>query len=219
MSENPVIQIKLEHISKRFIHHWIFKELDLTLNNQDKLVIKGGNGSGKSTLLQIIAGYQSPTKGKITFTINGKTEENENIFRLLTIAAPYLELIEDFSFSESIAHQQLFKPFKRNLTNDAIIRASGISLSDAQKPLSTFSSGMKQRAKLTLAILADSPLLLLDEPCSNLDKNGIQWYREMIQIYGKEKTIVVCSNDQTHEFDFCEREISIEKFKNTSINH
>jgi len=72
---------------------------------------------------------------------------------------------------------------------------------------------MKQRLKLTLAVVADASLLLLDEPIINLDHNGIAWYKELIKTRALHKTIIVCSNKQKDEYEFCSREISIDEFK------
>ncbi len=72
---------------------------------------------------------------------------------------------------------------------------------------------MRQRLKLTLAILADAPILFLDEPTTNLDATVIDWYKNMISTYAMHKTIVVCSNSIKEEYGFCERIITMEDFK------
>jgi ABC-type multidrug transport system ATPase subunit len=74
-----------------------------------------------------------------------------------------------------------------------------------------FSSGMKQRLKLTLAIMSDTPLLLLDEPLSNLDENGATWYQQMVRDFAGDRTIVVCSNMNEKEIGFCHEKIFLEK--------
>ena len=72
---------------------------------------------------------------------------------------------------------------------------------------------MKQRVRLVLAILSNTPLLLLDEPTSNLDKKGIEWYKQLMSEYCSERIVMVCSNHQQHEYEFCKNEIVIEKYK------
>ena len=72
---------------------------------------------------------------------------------------------------------------------------------------------MKQRVRLTLAILADCPLLLLDEPVSNLDKAAIEWYKNLINTYALHKTIVVCSNSIKEEHSFCNKELDMADYK------
>ena len=165
----------------------------------------------------MIAGFQTPTRGNISFNVNGKQIENEFQYQQLSISAPYLELIEEFSFYESIVHQQQFKSFLPGLSVDEIIDISELGKQNALKPIRVCSSGMKQRMKLTLSMLADCPLLLLDEPCSNLDKRATEWYSRIISTYCSQKTIVVCSNDQQDEFSFCNEIIDIEKFKKNYV--
>ena len=81
-----------------------------------------------------------------------------------------------------------------------------------QKAIKYFSSGMKQRVKLALAVFSDTPLLLLDEPTSNLDEQGIAWYRSLISKYGVNRTLVVCSNQQ-HEYDYCTHQLQLADYK------
>jgi ABC-type multidrug transport system ATPase subunit len=100
----------------------------------------------------------------------------------------------------------------KDLTTNDVIGLTGLSHA-ADKFVKQFSSGMKQRLKLSLAILSDTPLLLLDEPVSNLDKAAIQWYKEMIARYTAERTVIVCSNNIEEEHFFCTRQINISDFK------
>lgn len=172
------LHIHLENISKKFAAEWIFKKVNLQINPGDKLVILGGNGSGKSTLLQIISGYVLPNSGTITYTNNNNKVDTEELNYYLSIATPYLELIEDYTLSEIIEHCAAYKPFMNGLSTPEIIEISGLSQAK-NKYIKNYSSGMKQRVRLTLAILADCPLLLLDEPVSNLDKAAIEWFKKI----------------------------------------
>ena len=82
----------------------------------------------------------------------------------------------------------------------------------AKKQIRNFSSGMKQRLKLALAIFDQAPILLLDEPCSNLDQEGIQTYHQLMQAYAMHKLIIVASNDP-QEYQFCSQQLSLSNFK------
>ena len=206
------LHIRLEGIGKKFGSEWIFRNLNLELDPGDKIVLLGGNGSGKSTLMQVISGYVLPNSGKITFGTGDHVEENENYRNHFSVAAPYLELVEDYTLEELINHCMVFKPFVHSLNAQQIIEIAELKHT-AGKYIRNFSSGMKQRVKLTLAILADCPLLLLDEPSSNLDKNAVEWYNKMVLLYAAHKTIVVCSNSLKEEFGFCTRELNIAGYK------
>lgn len=204
------MQITLSDIGKRYNSEWIFRHIDYKIISGEKYVLLGGNGSGKSTLLQIIAGNYLPSAGKILYYNHQSEISSEDIFKHLTIAAPYLELFEEFSFPELIALQKEFKPFI--LPEKEILEVSELSHTK-KKPIKYFSSGMKQRAKISLAVLADVPLLLLDEPTSNLDHKAIQWYDSLVKQFALHKTIIVASNKQEAEYSFCSNFLSVEDFK------
>src|SRR5690606_14006845 len=82
----------------------------------------------------------------------------------------------------------------------------------ANKEIRYFSSGMKQRTKLVLACCADTPLLFLDEPTSNLDTQGIDWYHQLIDDFSKDRLLVICSN-QLAEYSFCRNQLQISNYK------
>jgi ABC-type multidrug transport system ATPase subunit len=204
------MQITLSNIGKRYNSEWIFRHVNFQFNVSEKYVLLGGNGSGKSTLLQIIAGNYLPSAGTISYQINNIQIPSEEIYNYLTIAAPYLELLEEFTFQELIKLQKEFKPFL--ISDNEIIEVSEL-VHTQSKPIKYFSSGMKQRAKITLAVLADVPILLLDEPTTNLDHKAIQWYDDLIKKFAMHKTIIVASNKQEAEYTFCNHFFNVEDFK------
>lgn len=206
------VSIHLNNLSKKYINEWVFRDLTYTINASDKLVILGSNGSGKSTLLQTIASYLIPTKGVVTWQNGSGKIADENIYKALSMASPYMELVEEFTLEEMIAHQAVFKPFLNNLGPDQIISIMQLEHA-SRKYIRNFSSGMKQRVKLALAILADCPVLLLDEPCTNLDAKAIAWYQNMIGLYALNKTVVVCSNAVKEEYSFSTHTLEMERFK------
>ncbi len=206
------INITLTNAGKKFGKEWIFRHVTLNVKQGEKVVILGLNGSGKSTLLQVLTGFLSLNEGNLNYEHNSKTIDLEELYCYQSLASPYLELIEDFTLQELIEHAVVYKPFLNQLTTAEIIKLSGLS-AHKDKFIKLFSSGMKQRLKLTLAILADMPILFLDEPTTNLDATVINWYQKLISDYASEKTIIVCSNSIKEEYTFCERIIIMEDFK------
>lgn len=205
------MRILLEHISKRFLQNWIFKDINFTFSGTGTYAILGPNGSGKSTLLRIVAGMQNPSKGKVHFNINDAEIELNSIYPYISFCAPGMEIIEEFTLREFLDFHFSFKKPLSGLTVSAIIDL--INMKDAaDKPIADYSSGMKQRVKLAQAIFADTPLLLLDEPCTNLDHAGVEQYREWIETYGKDRMIIVASND-VREYYFCREQIVMEDYK------
>jgi ABC-type multidrug transport system ATPase subunit len=208
---NDKISITLSQIGRRFNREWIFKGVDYTFTQGETYAILGPNGSGKSTLLQVLNGSLVPSTGKLNY-FTGSTEiEAGEIFNYLSLAAPYLELIEEFTLTEVIDFHFKFKPFKNGMDTAAVIELLGMQ-SSKNKPIRYFSSGMKQRLKLALTFCADTPILMLDEPTSNLDTQGVDWYLNLVQQYAQNRLTIVCSNQQ-HEYSFCDHILSIADYK------
>jgi ABC-type multidrug transport system ATPase subunit len=206
------ITINVSNAGKKFGREWIFRKVDLEIKPAEKVVIMGLNGSGKSTLLQAMTGYLTLNEGTVSYTDNQQKMEDEQLYKFISLASPYLELVEDFTLQEQINHAHIYKPFLNNLSIAQVVELSGLA-AHKDKFIKQFSSGMRQRLKLTLAILADAPILFLDEPTTNLDATVIDWYKNMIATYAMHKTIIVCSNSIKDEYDFCNRVITMEDFK------
>lgn len=204
--------ITLKNIGKRYNREWIFRGVEAGFSEAEPTVILGSNGSGKSTLLQVIAGAYLPTEGEISYDIQGQVTAASEFYRSVSMAAPYLELMEEFTLLETIAFHRRFKNWRNGLGDNDVLEASGLRAS-AGKALKHFSSGMKQRVRLLLAILSDTPVLLLDEPCSNLDFNAVNWYQELAGSHRDNRIIIVCSNQQKEEYFFCTKQLLVEDFK------
>jgi ABC-type multidrug transport system ATPase subunit len=205
------MKIVLEKTGKQFSHNWIFRNLSLSISAPQKLAILGPNGSGKSTLLQMLSGYMSPTEGKIQFSLGEKTLEPEAVFQHISIATPYLELIEEYTLKEIVDLHFRFKKAVNNFSSEEIISITGLE-NAKDKVFKYFSSGMKQRAKLGLAILSDVKMILLDEPLSNLDKEAGTWYRKIVEEHLRNKLVIVCSNHHPGEYDYCEKVMNINDY-------
>jgi ABC-type multidrug transport system ATPase subunit len=205
-------KIVLSDAGKRFNREWIYRHCDYELEVGRAYAITGPNGSGKSTLLQAIAGSMQLSEGRIVW--NDQQEKNidgEQIYKQLAIAAPYLELIEEMTAKEFLEFHTQFKPLIATVTIDEILSIIGLEKA-VGKQIRYFSSGMKQRVKLAQAIFSDVPLLLLDEPCTNLDASGYALYHSLIKNYCMHKLIVVSSNDES-EFNFCDQVVKIMDYK------
>jgi ABC-type multidrug transport system ATPase subunit len=207
------MQIILTGTGKKFNTEWIFRNLSFTFEKNNPCAVLGRNGSGKSTLLQVISGKIQPTSGKVTYLLNDREINDQEIYRYITLCAPYLELIEDFTLDEMLRFHFSFKKmlpgFTRSLINDILdLNTTG------KKPIRLFSSGMKQRVKLVLAILSDAPVVLLDEPTTNLDQAGMDWYSSLVNRFSSDRILVICSNHQDAETSFCTKKLLISDFKN-----
>jgi ABC-type multidrug transport system ATPase subunit len=219
------MQITLTNTGKRYNREWIFRRCSYTFTSGKNYAITGPNGSGKSTLLQVIAGATLHNEGTIEYqngqqaTINEQRETNnekqetinEQHYKHISIAAPYLELIEEMTAKEMLAFHSKFKPLIQSLSIEEILKIVGLE-NAINKQLRYFSSGMKQRLKLAQAFFSNTPVLLLDEPTTNLDADGIALYQSLISNYTKNKLVIVSSNVK-EEYGFCEEVIEIGKYK------
>ena len=205
------MKIKLSGSGKRFNREWIFRNADLEFSSGNAYAITGPNGSGKSTLLQCIGGMLQLSEGAIQFAIGDLQLANEVAYREISFCAPYLDVIEEMTLVEFLKFHNQFKPFIEEFTANKIIQAIGLEAAE-QKQIRNYSSGMKQRVKLAQAVFSQTEVVLLDEPCSNLDAKGIQLYHNLIENYCKERLVLVCSNDEV-EYSFCKEIINITQFK------
>lgn len=205
------MRITFSDTGKRFNREWIFRNLSFDFLPGEKYAITGPNGSGKSTVLQVISGSMAASAGHIRWQLKNELLQEDALFNFLSISAPYLETIEELSAFEFLSFHNKFKNFIDHISVDEIIEVIGLK-SSAHKQIRYFSSGMKQRIKLAQAIFSDVPLLLLDEPCTNLDTAGIELYHQLITKYAIGKTLIVSSND-VQEYSFCKSIINVLDYK------
>jgi ABC-2 type transport system ATP-binding protein len=236
------MKITLIDAGKRFNRDWVFRHLSYEFSINHSYAITGPNGSGKSTLLQSIAGAIAISEGDIRYERIGSaaaigaqvTAGNpkarrssvtsgasapspadpippDQVYRHLSLSAPYLELVEEMTATEFLQFHSSFKPFLPRRAVADILHTVGLEAA-AHKQMRYFSSGMKQRVKLAQAIFSDTSLILLDEPCTNLDADGIALYRQLISEYARGRLLIVSSNDP-QEYDFCEERIDIFNWK------
>ena len=203
--------IELSDAGKKFNREWIFRAINYRFEPGKKYALTGPNGSGKSTLLQVLAGSMNLSEGNIKWTIQDQLVDTDHVFQYLSIAAPYLELIEEMTAIEFLHFHSSFKPLLNNISITEILQIIGLEKA-AYKQIRYFSSGMKQRIKLAQAIFSNCPLLLLDEPCTNLDEHGYSLYHHLIDTYAQEKIIIVSSND-VNEYRFCTDKIYVPDHK------
>jgi len=213
------MRISLTDAGKRFNRDWIFRHFTYTFETGNSYAITGPNGSGKSTLLQVLSGSMMINEGKIEMAddrwqmavAHPSSTTTDNIYQHVSICAPYLEVVEEMTLKEFLSFHSGFKPFLKQLTVDNIISTLGLEKA-ADKQIRYFSSGMKQRVKLAQCIFSDTAIVLLDEPCTNLDAVGIELYHQLIKDFCADRLVIVSSNDEV-EYCFCKERISLNDYK------
>ncbi len=205
------MKIDLTNLGKRYNREWIFRNLNFSFDPYKHYGITGPNGSGKSTLLQIIAGATLYNKGSIKYSIANNEISPEKIFKKLSFSAPYLDLVEEMTLNEFFIFHDKMKGWISGPDTKEIIILLGLEKS-THKQIRYFSSGMKQRVKLAQAIFSNVPAVLLDEPTTNLDEEGICLYNFLIETYCERRLVIVSSNDKK-EYSFCEEMIDMLDYK------
>jgi ABC-type multidrug transport system ATPase subunit len=205
------MHLSLDNAGKRYRLDWIFRGLTLHIPSGTRCAVLGPNGSGKSTLMKVLSGHLSLSKGTIKYHFHNTAIEPDAVYREISYAAPYIELIEELTLEEAVRFHSRLKPLLPGY--DAARVLETLALPRARhKEIRFFSSGMKQRVKLALAVCSDTPVLLLDEPATNLDTQGIEWYKKLVAEYAAARLVVIASNDP-HDAEFCPVHLNILDYK------
>lgn len=205
---NQSMEISLQNTGKRYNREWIFRHLQYNFTNGNSYAITGANGSGKSTLLQVIAGAILHSEGRILHTLKGNIVTDQP-YKHIAYAAPYLELVEEMTPVEFLHFFNSFKSLLQPV--EFILNEVGLS-NASHKQIRYFSSGMKQRLKLAQAFFSDTPVLILDEPTTNLDEDGVSLYLRLIKGQTAGRMLIVGSNDK-REYAFCDNLLSMSDYK------
>jgi len=203
-----MFRLKVSDIGKHYGETLLFKDISFQLDQGDVLAIIGWNGSGKSTLLRIIAGLVKPSSGQVEMFLNGETISKESRRRFIGMVAPALSLYDELTGLENMEFFTKVRgmAFSRS---DCLELIDRVGLTDhATKKGREYSSGMKQRLKLAQAMLHEPPLLLLDEPGSNLDSQGIEVVEEIVSEHRESGVTVIASNEK-READYADRVINL----------
>ncbi len=201
-----------EGVGQRFGRRVLFRRLELAARGGETLAITGSNGSGKSTLVRILAGVQTPTRGRVTLRCGGRDVDDADRPFLTALVAPYLNVYDGFSPRENL---EFIARARRLADADRRIEATleRVSLGDRVDDfVGTFSSGMKQRMRFAAALLADPPLVLLDEPTSNLDEAGIRTVDGIIRACTDEGKVVIVATNDADEAAACDRTLCVTDF-------
>jgi len=202
--------INLQDVSKRYGYDWIFRHINYTFSLGQVYAIRGHNGSGKSTLLRILSAMESPNKGQRIYRKNEELLNDRHVASNMSYAAPYMDLPGHLTVKEIIAFHASFK--KMCLTEAELLTTLNLDKSKDQ-PIEYLSSGQQQKIKLALTIFNHDPLLLLDEPGSNLDDDNYAWFAKNLRANMSNKLICIATNER-RDLDLCSAQLDIEDFKN-----
>jgi len=190
-----MVKIKATNLSKKFNERLIFKDVRFELQSRQSLVVTGQNGSGKTTLIRIISGLLSPTEGKLVFIKDNQEIELQQIFAFIGLVGPYLQLYNNLTAMENLV---FFSKIRGLGTNKSKILELTKQMGLAGRELDyvkNYSSGMIQRLKFVFALLHEPPILLVDEPTSNLDEKGVEIVYGLLNKQMEDKILIVATNN------------------------
>lgn len=201
------MDIYAEQLTKIYHYKPIIDKLSFHFKSSGRYAISGRNGSGKSTLIKMLSGFLSQSKGTIVYENQSQKISRKNIFRHVSIAAPYTTIEPDFNLEENFNLLQRFKPLIEETSYDSLLdvlewKNPGI------KKVAQFSSGMQQKVNVLFAFLTKSDIIFLDEPTSYMDIEAKSWYTSLFKKYGHERTIIIASNE-TSDFVDVDEEVLI----------
>jgi heme exporter protein A len=208
------INLQCTDISKNYSGKVIFKNVNINLTGKSSLVINGRNGSGKSTLLKVISHLIRFDKGKIELNINSEIIKKENYFTKIGFLSPYINLYDELTGFENLDFFYDLKVEKKNNKEEEIkFLLEKVGLYKRKNDLiRNYSSGMKQRLKLAFAVLNNPPLLLMDEPRTNLDEEGISVIYNIAKEQ-KSRGILILATNEKEDNEICDTRLNIEDYK------
>ncbi len=195
-------------ITQQFNQRTIFKDISFELKSGESIVFVGPNGSGKTTLIRIICQLIRPRGGEVTFYRGDSEIPQDQLYPYLGLVGPYLQLynnltaLENYRFFAKIRGLEIEISQFKNLMETFGLRGREMD------ELSSYSSGMLQRVKYVMALIHQPPILILDEPTSNLDDKGTQVVYELMQTQKKDKILIIATNEP-EEFRFGEKQIQL----------
>lgn len=190
------MKITLDKVSKRYTKHWILRNIDYQFDSNYAYAITGDNGSGKSTLIKMLSGFLSPSIGEIAFKQSEKVYAVDEVYKLASLWGPYVSLIKNLTLEEMIGYYIRNKAMRNGHTTSSILEELNLRVSK-KTLIGSLSSGQAQRVGLALTIMADSSILLLDEPGSYLDREGKEWFQRLLTNYRSDRLMIIASNEQT----------------------
>jgi len=202
--------ISAQQLSKRFNKEWVFRNFTQEFSTGETIAITGANGAGKSTLMQVLWGQTLQTSGTIEWTSEGKQIDPSDLYSFISIAAPYQDLIGEFTLAEHLRFHFSYKKPVGGYSTDELIRLMYLE-GAADKKVADFSSGMRQRLRLGLALYSEAAVTFLDEPTTNLDATGAAWYRKVLS-ESKNRLIFIATNTP-EDYPAGSRIISLNDFK------
>ena len=209
------MELRLVNLGKRFAHKWIYKDLNIVFDADHKYAITGPNGSGKSTLLKLLSTYMAATTGGVEYWIENQLIDSDHIYKHIAYTAPYMQLIEEYTLVELFDFHSVYRTMQLEKEEWIDLLKLDTTLN---KPIKYFSSGMKQRVNIALILCAKADVYLIDEPTTNLDTQGKEWFQQLLEQFCMNGLLIIASNDAS-DYSICDTILNVEKLKENAVKN
>ncbi len=158
----------------------LFRDIGFALSGGECLIVEGTNGSGKTSLLRIVAGLVQPDDGEIRWRGRSIRRQRQEYCSNLVWYGHASGCKQDLTLLENLRCEQALRPGNSKL--DEVLERLGLARL-TQLPLRVLSAGQQRRVALSRLLLSAVPLWLLDEPFTNLDRDGQQLVSDMVSAH------------------------------------
>lgn len=201
------MRISAQRLCKHFGGPYVVRDFTYDFAAGSRTAIAGPNGSGKSTLLRLLSGLLLPTSGETSFSESGNPVDMDQLYSQVSLCGPYTEMVEELTGAEAVVLHAKLRGFRQNTSIEALWERIGWARRITKQPIKTYSSGMKQRLRLAVTLASTGRALLLDEPTSNLDAAGVEWYEHLLTDWCDNRTLIIASNE-SRDFVACGEKIT-----------
>ena len=206
------ISLSVQSISKSFPGRPVLRSISFDANEHEIIGIAGRNGSGKSTLVKIIGGLLSPEKGTVTLSIGDTAIKSDDYYKHIGYVAPYVPVYDEFTPRELLRITAELRSIKWSDAETEQLMEQVSLTGRLEEPSHGFSSGMMQRLRLATALQHKPSLLILDEPATNLDEQGIAIVQKIVEEQSRRGIVLFASNNAA-ELEWCGRIVNVESGK------
>lgn len=203
------MSISVQNISISFGDQRALNSLTFDIQKGESVGLLGPNGSGKTTLMKILSTYQQSYVGQAIVNSFDVQKDKKNVGKSIGYLPEYNTCDLDMCAKEYIGfNANVYKMGHRRISE--VIEKTGLSF-EAHKKIGQLSNGNRQRVGLAVALLHNPDVLLLDEPTIRLDPDQQLEIRELIRTIGKEKTILLATQNIREVEELCDRVLIIHK--------
>lgn len=191
----PPLALVAAGLGKRYGRRWALRNLNLEVDQGERLALLGPNGAGKSTVLRLASTLARPTHGRLTILGQDPVQNPRDVRRRIGVVAHRPYLYDDLTGRENLAfYARLYSvPDAEQGYGPLLITAGLEHASDAF--VRTYSRGMQQRLALVRALIHGPEILLLDEPETGLDQDALDLLERIVIDSGGGRTVIFSTHN------------------------